>query len=80
MSATTSADSVQYGSTVTYTEPGTDDQRTVRIVAGHEADPAQGLLSGESPVGHALLGHRSGEIVQFMVPRGKRHLRIDSVS
>jgi|BarGraIncu00222A_1022003.scaffolds.fasta_scaffold53866_2 transcription elongation factor GreA len=80
MSAATSADAVQYGSTVTYTEPGTHDQRTVRIVGRHEADPTQGLLSEDSPVGHALLGRRSGEVVQFMVPRGTRHLHIDSVN
>jgi len=79
MNASAKAGPVHIGSTVTYTESATGEHRTVHIVASGESDPMHGLLSEGSPVGHALLGHRAGELVRLRVPRGERHLRIDSV-
>jgi transcription elongation factor GreA len=79
MNATVKAGPVHLGSTVTYTESTTGDHRTIHIVASGESDPIHGLLSEVSPVGHALLGHRAGELVRLRVPRGELHLRIDSV-
>ena len=35
-----------------------------------EADPYNGLISNESPVGGALLGKKSGDIVDVQVPDG----------
>ncbi len=40
------------------------------IVGSVEADPRHGLISNESPVGRALLGHKKGEKVQVTVPAG----------
>lgn len=37
------------------------------IVGSTEADPANGRLSNESPVGMALLGHRVGETIEVPV-------------
>jgi transcription elongation factor GreA len=50
-----------------------------RIVSSHEAAPAEGRLSAESPVALALLGHRPGEQVSVALPRGQRVLTIHSV-
>lgn len=44
-----------------------DEQVEYSIVGSTEADPANGRLSNESPVGSALLGHKAGETVEIIV-------------
>lgn len=41
-----------------------------KIVGSTEADPMNGLISDESPVGKALLGHAVGDKVQVILPNG----------
>ena len=43
---------------------------TYTIVGSAEADPSQGLISNESPVGRTLLGKKVGEEVQVRAPAG----------
>jgi transcription elongation factor GreA len=50
-----------------------------RIVSSHEAAPAEGRLSAESPVALALLGRIPGDSVSVALPRGKRQLTIVSL-
>ena len=62
-------ESVGIGSYVTVTE---DDgpQETYHIVGSAEADPAQGLISNESPLGQALMGCKVGETAEVVAPDG----------
>ena len=46
------------------------------LVQRGEADPAQGRISTESPVGWALLGRRSGDEVEVQTPGGVRVLTL----
>lgn len=46
------------------------------IVGSTEADPSQGKISNESPVGAALLGHKVGDVVEVEVPEGKLEFKI----
>ena len=73
------ADSVRVGSTVTVQEDGYDELETYRIVGGHEADPAGGLISNESPFGRALLGKKVNQTVNVQTPSGQLVLRIKSI-
>lgn len=41
-----------------------------KIVGPSEADPREGKISDESPVGSALIGHEAGEIVKVETPGG----------
>ncbi len=69
---------VGFGSTVTLR----DDQgaeNTWQIVGSHEAAPAEGRLSADSPVARAVLGRRPGEQAQVELPRGRRTLTVVSV-
>lgn len=50
-----------------------------RIVSSHEAAPAEGRLSAESPVALALLGRTPGDSVSVALPRGERRLTIVSL-
>src|SRR5262245_9557049 len=49
-------DEVRVGSHVTIVEEGTNDEETYMIVGGAEANPREGKISNESPIGSALLG------------------------
>ena len=46
------------------------------IVGAKEADPRSGRISNESPIGRALIGHRSGDTVRIQTPDGLLHLKI----
>ncbi len=61
---------VTIGSRVTVVEEGYDEEETFRIVGSAEADPGQGLISNESPIGKALLGHHVGDHVSVKTPGG----------
>ncbi len=54
-------------------------EQTWRIVSSHDASPADGRLSAESPVALALLGRAPGEKASVALPKGKRELTIISV-
>jgi transcription elongation factor GreA len=70
---------VGFGSTVVVRE---DDgaERTWRIVSSHDADPAEGRLSADSPMALALLGRGPGEQTSVSLPRGKRTLTVLSIA
>ena len=70
---------VGFGSTVVVRDQDGAEQ-TWRIVSSHDAAPAKGLLSAESPVAQALLGRAPGEESTVTLPRGKRTLTVVSVS
>jgi transcription elongation factor GreA len=69
---------VGFGSTVVVREED-GAERTWRIVSSHDANPAEGRLSAESPVALALLGRGAGEQASVALPRGKRTLTVLSV-
>jgi transcription elongation factor GreA len=48
----------------------TGTSRTFKIVETFEADPKTGLISDESPVGKALIGHKVGDVVEVSTPGG----------
>ncbi len=54
-------------------------ESTYTIVGPVEADPKKGLISLESPVGKALLGHVKGDKVKVTAPGGTSTLVILSV-
>ncbi len=45
-------------------------KRVFKLVETFEADPKAGLISDQSPVGKALLGHREGDEVSVSTPGG----------
>ncbi len=69
------ADTIQVGSTVTVQEDGFDEE-TYTIVGAAEANPREGKISNESPMGKAILNHRAGDDVQVETPDGSYTVRI----
>ncbi len=66
---------VDVGTHVTIQE-GSYPEETYHLVGAKEADPRNGRISNESPIGSALLGHRVGDDVAVETPDGQVHLRI----
>lgn len=68
---------VRMGSTVIIAEEGYEDEpEEYRIVGAHEADPAEGLISNESPIGSALLGAKLGQVVAANTPGGTMNFKV----
>ena len=74
------ASRVQIGSTVTVSEGTGKKLQQYHIVGSAEADPKEGRISNESPVGIALLGKRPGDAVQVNVPKGVLRFTITKIS
>ncbi len=72
-------DRVRVGSKVTVVEAGTDDEEVYMIVGAQEADPANGRISNESPIGQALLGARVGQTVSAASPVGEIDFEIRQI-
>ncbi len=49
------------------------------IVGSAEANPVQGKISNESPLGQALLGKQVGDVVEFTAPAGVFHYTIVNI-
>ncbi|MFL5829910.1 MAG: transcription elongation factor GreA [Solirubrobacteraceae bacterium] len=75
-----SSHTVEHGSTVSYTDRGTNRSQTFTIVSPYDAKPAEGALSVASPIAKALIGHGVGDVVEVQTPTGMRALQIESIS
>jgi transcription elongation factor GreA len=69
-------DVVSIGSTVHVKEKGTRTTETFTIVGAAEANPKEGLISNESPMGIALLNNKVGDTVEVQAPAGPIHFHI----
>ena len=56
-----------------------DREYCYTIVGAFEAKPSSGLISNESPVGKALLGHKVGDLVIVSTPGGVKEYTILSI-
>jgi transcription elongation factor GreA len=66
---------VNVGAHVTIQE-GDYPTETYFLVGPKEADPRQGRISYESPIGRAMMGHHVGEIIQAETPNGTFQFKI----
>lgn len=64
------SDRVAIGSTVLLKDLEYDENFQYTIVGSAEANPAEHKISNESPVGKAILGRNTGEVVEVTVPAG----------
>ncbi|MBA3422242.1 MAG: transcription elongation factor GreA [Thermoleophilaceae bacterium] len=73
-------DKVSVGTTVHVKDQKTSKSAKYKMVGSAEADPSNGRLSNESPVGKALIGRKRNEVVSVAVPRGPaRELKITKI-
>lgn len=73
------ADVITMNSTVRVTDVDSGSTHVYTIVFPADADYEKGRISILAPLGTALLGYRVGDTVDWPMPRGVRHLRIDEI-
>ena len=66
------------GSNVVLTNNG--NEKTYTIVGSVEANPLEGKLSNESPIGQALVGKEVGDSVEIELPAGPAVYKVKSIS
>ncbi len=65
---------VSMGSTITVKV--NNKEKSYKIVSFNEADPLNGLISNESPLGLAFLGRKKGDKVTVQTPKGEANFKI----
>ncbi len=74
-------DMATIGTSVKVEEVNAGTTKQFHIVGSAEADPIERKISNESPVGKALIGHKTGDVVNVSVPNGNTMvLRILEIS
>jgi transcription elongation factor GreA len=73
------AGAIQVSTSVVIREEGSDQDEEYTIVGAAEANPAEGKISNESPLGKALLNHKAGDRVQVDAPGGAFTVHIKKV-
>ncbi len=68
---------VEVGSRIKIME--NQDEREYMIVGSNEADPKEGKISNESPLGQAFLGKKKGDIVEIELPKGTKRIEIVAI-
>ena len=71
-------DVIHVGSKVTIKE-GNFEAETFTIVGAAEANPRDGKISNESPIGKAILNHKLGDVVKVETPGGTYNVKIIKV-
>ena len=61
---------ISLGSQVKLLDIELQEEVIFMIVGSTESDPANGKISNESPLGNALIGHKTGDIVDVNSPDG----------
>lgn len=77
---TSASDVVGLNDTVDILMENTGKQRTIRLVTSLRQDALQGYIGKESPVGQAVMGHKTGERVHVDMGRGGYWLQILRIS
>ncbi len=73
---TANSNTVNIGSTVRLLHLARNLEMEYTIVGSTESDPAKRRISNESPVGEAIIGHKTGDIVEVAAPKGALQYKI----
>ena len=67
---------VNVGTTFCLLDVECNEETEYKMVGSAEADPMNGKISDESPIGKAVLGHSAGETVVAVTPDGELEFKI----
>ena len=71
---------VSLGSSVKVSDLDAGIESTYSLVGSNEANPMEGKISDQSPIGAALIGKKIGDAVNVEVPNGTVRLKVLEVS
>ena len=66
-----STDEISIGSRVKLYDVEFEEEMEYTIVGSTEANPDEGRISDESPIGSAIIGHKAGDMVDVELPNGE---------
>jgi len=72
-------DVITMNSRVVITDVDSGETTPCSVVFPSHADVAENRISVLAPLGMALLGYRVGDVIEWRVPAGVKHLRVDQV-
>ena len=75
-----SSETVIFGSTVRIVDLQSGEKKKYTLVGQEEADIKKALISVQSPMGRALIGHKVGETVEVQRPAGPIEYEIQQIS
>lgn len=73
------AGSVVFGATVRLIDMCSREEKQYTLVGQDEADLKKGMISVQSPLGRALIGHKVGDIVEVNRPAGTIEYQIQDI-
>lgn len=73
------ASTINIGCHVTIKDLEDGEEIEYKLVGSTEADSLKGKISNESPVGRALIGRKSGEVIEVETPAGMLSYEIVSI-
>ena len=71
---------ISLGSTVKVLNKTINAEFTYALVGSNEANPAEGKISDQSPIGAALIGKKAGDEITVEIPNGSISMKILEVS
>ena len=71
---------ISLGSTVKLLNKTINAEFTYALVGSNEANPAEGKISDQSPIGAALIGKKAGDEITVEIPNGSLSMKILEVS
>ena len=73
-------DKINVGCTVKVFDVEFDEEMELKIVGSTEANSLEGKISNESPVGHALIGKKAGDVVDVETQAGVMQYKVLEIS
>lgn len=71
-----SGDTIKFGATVKIVDEDTDEEQSYKIVGEFEADVKGGKIAINSPIARAMIGKKTGDVVEVATPRGHKSYEI----
>ena len=65
-----STEVVHFGSKVKILDEEYEEEEEYKILGESQANPDEGIISDQSAVGKALMGHKAGDVVDVALPNG----------
>jgi transcription elongation factor GreA len=72
----TTGDKIHVGSKVKVLDVEFNEEDVFQLVGSAEADPREGKISDDAPVGRAIIGHVVGDVVDVETPGGTVQIKI----
>ncbi len=73
-------DTVNIGAKVKVLDLDRQTETEYTLVGSTEANPLEGKISDQSPIGKAIIGAKAGDMVLFSIPSGEKKIKILSIS